>query len=98
MPFLPASTLTPSPRSSFPRPAGAEVACGEAGGAGAAGVVGVEAEVVNGAGGVGAAKEAEEAVASSRHPACRRDMVSVRTRMGRKRTSTGGRKLRVNGR
>lgn len=93
MPFLPASTLTPSPRSSFPRPAGAEVAGGEAG---AAGVVGVEAEVVNGAGGAGAAKEAEEAVASSRHPACRRDMVSVKKRMGRKRTSTGGRKLRVN--
>lgn len=73
MPFLPRSTPTPSPRSSFPRRAGAGVAEG----VGAAGVAGVEVEVAKGAAAVAAAKGAEVVVASSRHPVCRRDVVWI---------------------
>lgn len=72
MPFLPASTLTPSPRSNFPRRAGAGVVVGEA--AGVAGVE-VEAEVAREAAVVAAAKGAAEVVPSSRLPAFRRNVV-----------------------
>lgn len=76
MPFLPASTLTQSLRSNFPRRAEAGVAVVEAVVVGEAGVAGAEVEVARGVAAVAAAEGAEVVVAaSSRHPVCRRDVV-----------------------
>lgn len=76
MPFLKASTPTPSPRLSFPKRVAAGVAGGEAAAAGGGGgvvvVVGVPVEVGKEVA-VLVAKGAQVVVESSRHPVCRGD-------------------------